>query len=149
MASPKLEVFFLYDRATGAPLAGQTIGQSGVKFLSYKDDLGANVSQPTITELGSGAYGFLPVFNDPARAIIYTLDTNGVLPAYFTRFMRPEDWNSSSSVPRFLMRAYRTTSPQGFIYWNAMETPDLTATQAPVPSGELTDIIVAYTHNPE
>lgn len=87
MASPKLEVFFIYDSTTGAPKTGVT-----PTFSTYKNDLGANVTpQPTISEIGGGAYAFTPVFTDPARGIVYQVAT-GNSPPYWARYMRPEDW---------------------------------------------------------
>lgn len=92
MASPKLEVFFIYNLATGAP---QT-GIAGITFDTYKNDLGVNVANPTISEIGGGAYGFTPVFADPARAIVYVINVNNVAysPQRVARFMRPEDWTT-------------------------------------------------------
>lgn len=90
MASPKIEVLFVYNSSTGAPLTGQTL-----TFDTYKNDLGTNVSQPSITEIGGGAYKFTPVFADPARGIVYVINTgSGATPARLARFMRPEDWNT-------------------------------------------------------
>jgi hypothetical protein len=92
MASPKIEVFFVYD-GTGAPLTGLT-----PTFEVYKDDLGANLTQPTITEIGGGAYKFTPVF--PAnRGIAYIVLTGGN-PARIAKFIRPEDYNlDNADVP--------------------------------------------------
>jgi hypothetical protein len=96
MASPKLEVFFLFD-SVGAPKTGQT----GMSFSTYKTDLGVSVTPPAITELGGGAYAFLPAFADLDRGIFYVLDTNGATPLYYTRYMRPEDW-AADQVPDVL-----------------------------------------------
>jgi hypothetical protein len=91
MASPKSEVFFLYDASTGAP----AIGVTGMSFDTYKNDLGADISNPTISEIGGGAYKFTPVFASPDRGLAYVLNTNSVLvsPTRVARYMRPEDWN--------------------------------------------------------
>jgi hypothetical protein len=86
MASPKIEVFFLYDSA-GAPLTGAT-----PTFDTYKDDLGANLAQPSITEIGGGAYKFTPVL-DPARGIAYVVDGGASSnPRRLARYVRPEDF---------------------------------------------------------
>jgi hypothetical protein len=145
MASPKLEVFFLYNATTGAPLTGQT----GLTFTSYKNDLGTNLAQPTISELGGGAYGFTPVFADLARGITYLVNTNGAVPAYFSRFMRPEDWNDPAGTPRFMMRAWRFVPTTKYVYWTVTGAPDLSGAQAPSPEvypDTITDIVVAYTY---
>lgn len=86
MASPKIEVFFLYDSA-GAPLTGAT-----PVFDTYKDDLGTNLAQPSITEIGGGAYKFTPVL-DPARGIAYVVDGGASAnPRRLARYARPEDF---------------------------------------------------------
>lgn len=88
MASPKIEVFFLYD-SNGAPLTGAT-----PVFDTYKDDLGTNLSQPTISEIGGGAYKFTPdITTNPDRGIAYVID-GGVSanPRRLARYVRPEDY---------------------------------------------------------
>jgi hypothetical protein len=99
MASPKIEVVFIYDQ-NGDPLPGLTIGSGGVEFASYKDDLGVNLSMPTITEIGGGAYKFTPVFPSN-RGIVYVLKTGPTgNPKYVAKFMRPEDFNlDNADVP--------------------------------------------------
>lgn len=96
MASPKYEMIFLYDAATGAPLPGV----STLTFDTYKDDLGNAITQPSIVELpgGDGAYGFIPVFADPARGIRYIIDSGNddAIPRRYARYMRPEDWNTDN-----------------------------------------------------
>ena len=88
MASPKIEVLFFFNASTGTPLTGLT-----PTFSSYKDDLGVDVTQPSITEIGGGAYKFTPTFADPDRGIIYVIDGGAsAAPRYYSRFMRPEDW---------------------------------------------------------
>lgn len=88
MASPKIEVFFLYDGA-GVPLTGAT-----PTFDTYKDDLGANLSQPSITEIGGGAYKFTPdITTDPDRGIAYVVDGGASAnPRRLARYIRPEDY---------------------------------------------------------
>lgn len=91
MPSPQIEVLFFYDLSTGAPLTGLT-----PVFEFYKDDLGANLTPPTITEIGGGAYKFTPAFPaDPLRAVIYVVDAGATAnPRRQARFVRPEDWNT-------------------------------------------------------
>ncbi len=99
MASPKIEVVFIYDQ-NGDPLPGQTIGVGEVEFLVYQDDLGAPISPPTITEVGGGAYKFTPVFPSN-RGIIYIMATGTAgNPKSIAKFMRPEDFNiDNADVP--------------------------------------------------
>ena len=88
MASPRVEVFIVLD-AAGTPVTGATI-----TFSTYKNTAGANLAQPAITEIGGGAYMFTPVFLDPTKGIVYVADTGaGHLPRYYTRYIRPEDWD--------------------------------------------------------
>lgn len=92
MASPKIEVFFLYNESTGTPLTGQ-VGL--LTFDTYVNDLGAAVTQPSFTEIGGGAYFFTPVFANPNRGIVYIVNSGaGATPARVARFMRPEDWTT-------------------------------------------------------
>lgn len=89
MASPKLEVFFLYNASTGAPLTGATPA-----FTTYKDETGTNVTQPSISELAGGAYAFTPSFPSASHGIFYVVDGGATAaPRYAGRYMRPEDWN--------------------------------------------------------
>lgn len=91
MASPKIEVFFVFDATTGLPLAGLT-----PTFLSYTDDLGAGLTPPAISEIGGGAYKFTPAFN-ASRGIVYVIATGGN-PTYACKFMRPEDYTDDIVV---------------------------------------------------
>lgn len=91
MSSPKLEVLFVFNATTGLPQAGLTL-----TFSTYKDDQGNNLTQPTITEIGGGAYKFTPVFSDATKGIVYIVAT-GANPAYLMRYMRPEDWNADNA----------------------------------------------------
>lgn len=52
---------------------------------------------------------------------------------------------------RFLMRAYHTVGPLGYVYWEVEEVPDFTGTAAnvPYPAVDLTDIGVAYQYPQE
>jgi hypothetical protein len=43
---------------------------------------------------------------------------------------------------RFVMRAFHIVVPIGHLYWFVDGAPDIGATQAPYPAGELTDIVV-------
>lgn len=86
MASPKIEVFALFTVA-GAPATGIV-----PTFNIYKDDLGSNLAQPAITEIGGGFYKFTPV-NVAGRGICYVIDaTAACSPRYLYRYIRPEDW---------------------------------------------------------
>lgn len=107
MASPKLEVFFLFDQTTGEPVTGQT----GIAFETYKNDQGVNVlPQPTISEIGGGAYGFLPVFADADRGIVYVIECGSdVSPARVSRYMRPEDWRTDNVDVAVSTRASQTS----------------------------------------
>lgn len=92
MASPKYLVFFIFDQITGAPITGATIGVSGIHFLSYKDHNGANISQPTIVEMGGGGYGFIPTFSTD-QGISYCIDCgSGAQPPNVFGYLRPEDY---------------------------------------------------------
>jgi hypothetical protein len=86
--SPKVEVFFLYD-SSGHPLTG-----AAPDFSIYKDTTGADVAQPSIVEIGGGAYMFTP---DPAlttTAIAFIIDgTVSSVPRFVAGFLRPEDFN--------------------------------------------------------
>jgi len=89
MPSPKIEVFPLFDSTTGALKTGQT-----PTFSVYKDDLGNNLAQPAITELGGGFYKFTPTFADLTKGIVYAINPGaGNSPASYYRYMRPEDWH--------------------------------------------------------
>lgn len=93
MASPKIEVIFVYNETTGSPVTGATF-----TFETYKDNTGANISPPSITEIGGGAYAFTPSFTTD-KGIVYILraDTSNVTPKRVSRYMRPEDWNTDNS----------------------------------------------------
>ena len=63
-------------------------------FDTYKDDLGSDLAQPTITEIGGGAYKFTPnIISTPTRCIVYVVN-GGVTanPRRLARFVRPEDY---------------------------------------------------------
>ena len=91
--SPKLETFVVFKPAINLPWPGHT----GMAFTTYITDLGVPVAQPSIVEIGGGMYGFTPVFASAVRGISYILDTNGANPTYFSRYMRPEDWNADNA----------------------------------------------------
>ena len=42
----------------------------------------------------------------------------------------------------FVMRAYHTSAPIGYVYWTVQTAPDGTGAQAPYPAIELIDIVV-------
>ncbi len=99
MASPRKEIFFVYNISTGVPLSGAAAGMS---FSSYVKDDGSAVTQPAITEIAAGIYGFTPVFADATHGIAYVLSTGATgNPSYVARYMRPEDWNADD-VPTVL-----------------------------------------------
>jgi len=112
MASPHVEVFYLFD-ALGAPVAGKAIGPGAaqIHFLTYKNEAGTDVAQPVITEVGGGAYKFTPVFADTTHGITYIVSTGGSNPITWSRYMRPEDWNddlatTGSSILKKLARLF-------------------------------------------
>lgn len=55
-----------------------------------------------------------------------------------------EGYGPAGNDPSYLMRAFHTASPIGFVYWTVEVTPDEDATQAPYPSNELTDVVTLY-----
>lgn len=93
MASPKDENLFFFDPAADVPLTGLS-----PTFTTYKDDLGNDLAQPVISEVGGGWYKFTPVFADPDRSISYIVDGGvSASPRYIYRNMRPEDWNADNA----------------------------------------------------
>jgi hypothetical protein len=50
---------------------------------------------------------------------------------------------------QFLMRAFHTTVPIGYVYWITNVEPDTTGAFAPYPALQLTDIITAFAYPPE
>jgi hypothetical protein len=96
MASPRYEVFFAYDLATGVPLTGAA---GGMSFDTYKDETGTNLSQPAITEIGGGAYKFLPTFASTSHGVVYVLNLGtGAAPARVARYARNEDFASEDGL---------------------------------------------------
>jgi len=92
MASPQLQEFCIVDASTGVEVIGATIGPSGIHFSYYKDETGANLSMPTITEKGGGWYGFLPVFTT-GHCIQYSIQCGSAyVPSVVSNFLRPEDY---------------------------------------------------------
>lgn len=88
MSSPKIEVFFFYD-FDGVPLTGLT-----PTFDTYKDNTGTNLTQPSITEIGGGAYKFTPDISNPAIGIAYIVNGGSTAnPQRIARFIRPEDYS--------------------------------------------------------
>lgn len=91
LASPKLEVFAFYN-SSNVPLAGLS-----VSFAAYRDSSGAVVASPAVSEMGDGLYKFTPVFSDVTKGIGYIADGGSTAyPRYYSRYMRPEDWNTDS-----------------------------------------------------
>jgi hypothetical protein len=91
MASPKIISFMVFNGA-GAPLAGVA---GSLSFSSYKDETGANLSQPTIVEIGGGAYYFTPVYT-ANHGISYVINTGANNPLYVAGYTRPEDFNTDN-----------------------------------------------------
>jgi hypothetical protein len=91
MASPKIEVFWLFNAGTGVPLTGAT-----PTFTYYADTSGTPLAQPSITEIGGGAYKFTPSVS-ANQGIVYTIDA-GVSSGnrYIFRHIREEDWNNDA-----------------------------------------------------
>jgi hypothetical protein len=89
MSSPKILSFFLYDSTTGVPLTGAV-----PTFTSYRDTDGASITQPSIAEIGGGAYKFTPVFPTD-KGIVFSIYSGSVatIPEYQSGFLRPEDYN--------------------------------------------------------
>lgn len=87
MASPKIVTFFLYDEAAGTALTGAT-----PTFDAYKDDTGANLAQPAISEIGGGAYKFTPVFTTDKCIVAVINGGAGSAPRRQGLFLRPEDY---------------------------------------------------------
>jgi hypothetical protein len=44
--------------------------------------------------------------------------------------------------PKFVMRAYHTVGPLGYVYWTVEGAPDSAGASAPYPAIELIDIVV-------
>lgn len=75
--SNSAEIFFLYD-SSGAPLTGITCS-----FVVYQNFAGSPQTQPSIVEIGGGAYGFQPSSGDIANGICYIIDaTTASVPRY-------------------------------------------------------------------
>jgi hypothetical protein len=92
MSSPKNFVFTVLDPATGLPKTGLSLS-----FVTYKDETGANVSPPSISNItGSGGYAFTPVF--PTNHGIYFEINTGNVPTIVSGYLRPEDY-ASDSIP--------------------------------------------------
>lgn len=89
MGSPKEVVFFVYDASTGAGKTGWT---GSLTFDIYINDVGGAISQPTITEVGGGAYKFTPVFPANTPIICIVNGTVAVFPQRQSFYLRPEDY---------------------------------------------------------
>jgi hypothetical protein len=69
MASPRREIYLATNATSGAPLSGLT-----PTFLTYKDETGTNLTQPSITEVGTtGIYMFTPTLQIN-HIIVYVID---------------------------------------------------------------------------
>lgn len=95
MGSPQIEVFLVFDKSTGLPVAGRL---SDLSFSSYTDETGSNVTpQPTFSEIGNGAYKFTPSFPSSSHGIMYVVNTGtNTANPYVYRYMRPEDWKTDN-----------------------------------------------------
>lgn len=56
--------------------------------------------------------------------------------------MVTEGLGPAGNDPDYLMRAFHTVSPIGYVYWTVEVQPDEEGLLAPYPSDELTDIVV-------
>lgn len=90
MASPQSISFAVFDSATGLPLTGFA---ASLSFLTYKDETGANLAQPSIVEEGGGFYRFTPTFS-AGHKINWVVSTGTALPGLHWGTLRPEDFNS-------------------------------------------------------
>jgi hypothetical protein len=45
-------------------------------------------------------------------------------------------------INKYLMRAYKASSPSGFIYWTSFDAPDFMATNSGYPLSELSNVVV-------
>jgi hypothetical protein len=87
MPSPQIVQFTLIDPSTFAPVTGAV-----PTFVTYKDETGTNLSQPTIHEVGGGAYYFTPVFTLD-HTIHYLINPNASSqPVRVAGMVRPEDF---------------------------------------------------------
>lgn len=89
MASPKSISFVVFNNATGLPLTGFA---GSLTFLTYKDETGADLTQPSIIEEGGGFYSFTPTFTTNHK-INYVISTSTALPGTVWGTLRPEDFN--------------------------------------------------------
>jgi hypothetical protein len=86
MSSPKIVVFHVLDAGTGAPETGLS-----PTFVTYKDFAGVNLTQPTITEIGGGAYKFTPVFPTD-QGIAFVINPNDATTKRYVGSRRPEEF---------------------------------------------------------
>ena len=89
MPSPQIITFFLFTGGN-TPVTGAT-----PSFITYKDETGANLSQPTIHEIGGGAYYFTPVFT-VGHGIAYVIGTGVANPPLVYGYLRPEGFGVDS-----------------------------------------------------
>ncbi len=54
----------------------------------------------------------------------------------------PDEVPDPAPTVLFTMRAFKTTIPTGFVYWDVEDEPDLTGDQSPYPPADLSDIVV-------
>lgn len=88
MASPQIIVFTIFDSSNN-PLTGQA---GLMSFTTYKNEIGTNLSAPTIVEVGGGAYKFTPTFATN-HGIAWVINTGaGANPPSLFGYIRPEDF---------------------------------------------------------
>src|SRR6185436_21089237 len=95
MASPLAVIFAVLDPATGSPVTGIA---GSMSFYTYKNDLGTNLAQPSIVEVGGGLYSFTPTFT-ANRGIGYIINVGNEIPGHYDGYLRPEDFNIVADVP--------------------------------------------------
>ncbi len=114
MASPRIVGFALFD-GSGNPLAGQA-----PTFATYKNEAGANLTQPSIVEIGGGLYFFTPTL-DPAHCIAYMIDGGmSANPRYNFDVIRPEQFDVDLIHPalKVLTNRWKIAANQLVIYDN-------------------------------
>lgn len=94
----------LYTSA-GAPLTG-----AAPTFVAFKDRDGANRSQPVVSELGGGLYGFSTSSADDAEGVAYLVD------------------GGATAVPRYLSGTAGSADLDAFAVYDSSQAPTASAT---------------------
>lgn len=89
--------FPLWD-AGGNPKTGAV---GSLSFVSYTDETGTPLPQPSFVEVGGGIYRFSPTFSRN-HGIVYKIST-GNAPAYFGGYVRPEDYGLNYGSPQIVV----------------------------------------------